>query len=70
MLFTRLVDADLPGKKLKASLEVSNLCTSYTEAKLRPMGLENIYGVLLMWAAGLSTGAVILVIEIMCNKVR
>ncbi|GFT34156.1 uncharacterized protein NPIL_693761 [Nephila pilipes] len=67
---TRLVDADLPGRNLKASVEVSNLCTSYSETKLRPLGLENIYGVLLMWVAGLCTGTVVLAIEIMCNKVR
>ncbi|CAL1284858.1 unnamed protein product, partial [Larinioides sclopetarius] len=57
---TRLVDADLPGKSLKAATEVSDLCTSFSETTLRSLGLENIYGVLVMWAAGLLSGLLIL----------
>ncbi|KAF8774510.1 hypothetical protein HNY73_017052 [Argiope bruennichi] len=65
---TRLVDADLPGRSLKAALEVSNLCTSFSETKLKSLGLENIYGVLLMWAGGLLFGFVILIVEIMIKR--
>ncbi|GBM02501.1 hypothetical protein AVEN_76536-1 [Araneus ventricosus] len=67
---TRLVDADLPGKSLKAAVEVSSLCTSFSETTLRSLGLENIYGVLAMWAAGLLCGFVILIVEIIIKRLN
>ncbi|GIY87093.1 uncharacterized protein CDAR_255951 [Caerostris darwini] len=64
---TRMVDADISGRSLKASVEVANLCISHTETQLKSLGLNNIYGVLLMWAGGVLLGGMVLAIEIIIN---
>ncbi|KAF8774509.1 Glutamate receptor ionotropic like protein [Argiope bruennichi] len=64
---TRLLGADIAGRTFKAAAEVSNYCTSYSDSELKPLGTKNIYGVLLMWAAGLSVSILALLCEIM-NK--
>ncbi|KAG8182088.1 hypothetical protein JTE90_020448 [Oedothorax gibbosus] len=61
---TRSVDSDMPGKYFKPGLEDSNMCTSYTDKTLKPQGLENLYGVLLLWAAGLACGVIALLYEL------
>ncbi|GFR24069.1 lig_chan-Glu_bd domain-containing protein [Trichonephila clavata] len=60
---TRLVDADITGKWFEAALKVSNLCTSYSDNTLQPLGLQHIYGVLVLWAAGLIMSFVVLLFE-------
>ncbi|GIX90751.1 uncharacterized protein CEXT_67011 [Caerostris extrusa] len=65
---TRLVDADITGRTFKATLEVSNLCTSYSDTELKAMGLKNIHGVLLMWLAGVLTAILVLTCEIISKK--
>ncbi|GBM02492.1 hypothetical protein AVEN_76531-1 [Araneus ventricosus] len=65
---TRLVDADITGKWFEAALEVSNLCTSYSDNTLKPLGLEHIFGVLVLWAAGLSVSLVVLLFEMKLSK--
>ncbi|GIX90756.1 uncharacterized protein CEXT_67031 [Caerostris extrusa] len=64
---TRMVDADISGRSLKASVEVANLCISHTETQLKSLGLNNIYGVLLMWAGGVLLGGMVLAFEIIIN---
>ncbi|KAG8182090.1 hypothetical protein JTE90_020450 [Oedothorax gibbosus] len=61
---TRSVDSDIPGKYFKPALQDSTMCTSYSDKTLKPQGLENFYGVLLLWAAGLLCGLVTLFYEI------
>ncbi|KAG8182089.1 hypothetical protein JTE90_020449 [Oedothorax gibbosus] len=60
---TRSVDADIPGKYLKSALEISKLCTSYADNSLEPLGLKNIYGVLILWFAGIICAALVLFCE-------
>ncbi|GFW32489.1 lig_chan-Glu_bd domain-containing protein [Trichonephila clavipes] len=60
---TRLVDADITGKWFEAALEVSNLCTSYSDNTLQPLGIQHIYGVLVLWAAGLTMSFIVLLFE-------
>ncbi|XP_035226866.1 glutamate [NMDA] receptor subunit 1-like [Stegodyphus dumicola] len=61
---TRLVDADIAGRTFKYDLREATLCTNYFENELKPLGLENIYGVLLLWGAGLLTATVVLTCEV------
>ncbi|GIY84177.1 lig_chan-Glu_bd domain-containing protein [Caerostris extrusa] len=65
---TRLVDADITGKWFEAALEVSNLCTSYTDNTLKALNLHHIYGVLVLWAAGLTIALIVLIFEIKLHK--
>ncbi|KAG8182092.1 hypothetical protein JTE90_020452 [Oedothorax gibbosus] len=65
---TRLVDADITGRWFKSSLEVSTLCTSYTDNTIKPLGMKNLYGVLLLWAAGTFIAAIVLILEIFLSK--
>ncbi|GBM02511.1 hypothetical protein AVEN_76543-1 [Araneus ventricosus] len=65
---TRLLGADISGRTFKAAAEVSNFCTSYSESQLKSLGIRNIYGVLLMWAAGLSISTLVLLCEIINKK--
>ncbi|KAF8774512.1 Glutamate receptor ionotropic like protein [Argiope bruennichi] len=65
---TRLVDADITGKWFEAALEVSDLCTSYSDNTLKPLGLEHIFGVLVLWAAGLAISFVVLILEMKISK--
>ncbi|CAL1284859.1 unnamed protein product [Larinioides sclopetarius] len=67
---TRLVDSDITGKWFEAALEVSSLCTSYSDNTLKPLGLEHILGVLVLWAAGLALSSVVLLFEIRLSKRR
>ncbi|XP_035226864.1 uncharacterized protein LOC118199170 [Stegodyphus dumicola] len=67
---TRLVDADLPGKAFKSDLRDAILCTSHFENELKPLGLENIYGVLLLWGAGLIIATITLFCEIVHEKYK
>ncbi|GFS43410.1 lig_chan-Glu_bd domain-containing protein [Trichonephila inaurata madagascariensis] len=60
---TRLVDADITGKWFEAALKVSNLCTSYSDNALQPLGIQHIYGVLVLWAAGLTMSFIVLLFE-------
>ncbi|GFS43419.1 uncharacterized protein TNIN_317311 [Trichonephila inaurata madagascariensis] len=57
---TRLVDADITGKTFKADLVGSKLCTGYSDTSLRPLGMNNIYGILIMWTAGLVEKSLVL----------
>ncbi|KFM80297.1 hypothetical protein X975_23516, partial [Stegodyphus mimosarum] len=66
--FTRLVDADISGKWLKADQQIASLCTSYSENDLSALGLQHIYGVLLLWAAGLFISFIALICEIMHKR--
>ncbi|GFT47790.1 lig_chan-Glu_bd domain-containing protein [Nephila pilipes] len=67
---TRLVDADITGKTFKNDLEGSKLCTSYSDTTLRPLGIKNIYGVLIMWTAGLVSATLAFVCEILSNRYK
>ncbi|GFS43422.1 uncharacterized protein TNIN_317321 [Trichonephila inaurata madagascariensis] len=65
---TRLVDADLTGKTFKSDLEGSKLCTGYSDTTLRPLGINNIYGVLIMWTAGLLAAIFVFACEIISKR--
>ncbi|KAG8182091.1 hypothetical protein JTE90_020451 [Oedothorax gibbosus] len=65
---TRLVAADITGKWFKSSLKISNLCTSYTDSTLKPVGMNHIHGVLLLWAVGIFIAAIVLMLEILLSK--
>lgn len=60
---TRLVGADITGKWFKPIYEDGHSCTSYSDKSLKPLNLNNIYGVLAIWAAGMLTATIIFIVE-------
>ncbi|XP_054717250.1 uncharacterized protein LOC129226644 [Uloborus diversus] len=66
---TRLVDADISGKWFKAALKEATLCTSYTANHVKPLGLGNLHGVLLLWGFGLVLASTSLLVEVIVVNV-
>ncbi|XP_071037799.1 uncharacterized protein [Parasteatoda tepidariorum] len=65
---TRLVEADIAGKWFKSDLAISNLCTSYSDTTPKPLGLQHLYGVLVVWLVGMLFGAAIFLVEILTKR--
>ncbi|GFT68037.1 uncharacterized protein NPIL_385821 [Nephila pilipes] len=66
----RLIASDISGKWFKSIFSGAKLCTSYSENDLKPLALHNIFGVLVIWGAGMTLSICCLFLELYCFKSR